>query len=73
MMLARDAEPLEEGTLTEHGIEEETVSGSDIVGELRVEQLCLGRLLITLDQDLTYPHGSGCEFQKIKIKTAVSW
>jgi hypothetical protein len=41
--------------LTEHRVKEQAVPALDVVRELGVEQLGLGRLLVALDQDLSYP------------------
>lgn len=40
-------------TSSKHGIQKKHPSVSNILGQLIVEQLGLGRLLITLDQDLS--------------------
>lgn len=38
--------------LTEHGVQQQAVAGSDIWGELGVVELWQGSLLVSLDQDL---------------------
>jgi hypothetical protein len=44
-------------TRCKHWVEQEDPSIGDILGELVVKQLGLGRLLVPLDQDLANPHG----------------
>jgi len=52
--------------LTEHRVEKETVSTSDIIWKFRVEQLGLSSLLVSLNQDLSYPDST------VRVPTRVS-
>lgn len=45
-------------TSRKHGVQQQNPSIRDILRELVIEQLRLGTVLITLDQDLPDPHGA---------------
>lgn len=49
------SETVDRTKLTKHGVKEQAVPALDVVRELGVKELGLGRLLVPLDQDLSYP------------------